>query len=110
MSHLSDVQIFLRSFFEADSEVVQPEMGGARFGSRGFKVAGKVFAMEADGTLALKLPSSRVRALTEEGRCLALQMGGRRMKEWVVVNDREIWPELALEAREFAGTMAKALE
>jgi hypothetical protein len=101
MSDPSEVQTFLCGFFENDAEVVQPQIGAARFGSRGFKVAGRVFAMESNGALALKLPVGRVSALTDQGKCVALSMGGRRMKEWVLVNDRAIWPILAQEAREF---------
>ncbi len=101
MSDPSEVQTFLCGFFEHDAEVVQPQIGAARFGSRGFKVDGKVFAMESSGALALKLPAARASALTDQGKCTALTMGGRRMKEWVVVNDRAIWPALTLEARDF---------
>lgn len=101
MSDPSEIQTFLCGFFEHDAEVVQPHIGAARFGSRGFTVAGKVFAMESNGALAVKLPAGRVSALTDQGKCAALRMGGRRMKEWVVVNDRAIWPALAQEAREF---------
>ncbi len=107
MTESSEVQMFLRSFFENDAEVVQPQDSAARFGSRGFKVAGKVFAMESDGALALKLPSGRVRSLTALGICATLTMGGRSMKEWVVVDDRAVWPALTQEAREYVGSISR---
>lgn len=101
MSSFSDVQLFLRSLFEADTEVSQPQPGANRFGARGFRVAGKVFAMETRGALALKLPAGRVHSLVEQGSGRVLEMGGRVQKEWIVVDDHSAWSALAQEARAF---------
>lgn len=108
MSNMSEVHRFLCRVFENDSEVIQPQNAATRFGSRGFKVEGRVFAMEWDGALALKLPTHRVLTLVAQGNCAALDMGGRKMREWIVVHDRTLWPALTQEARQFVGAIGKA--
>jgi hypothetical protein len=69
------------------------------------KVGGKIFAMPAQGTLVLKLPSARVAALVAEGRGQRFDPGhGRLMKEWIALDGGEgEWLELAREAFAFVG-------
>ena len=56
------------------------------FGSQGFKVRGKVFAMLVKGRLVVKLPRERVEALVASGRATPFDPGhGRLMKKWVAV-------------------------
>ena len=94
------VQLFLQNVFVSDPRVTTPAYRSARFGSNGFKIGGKVFAMEWQGALAVKLPAQRVCDLAVKGTGTPLQMGNRRMKEWLVTEDRATWPALAMEARD----------
>lgn len=94
------VQLFLQNIFVSDPQVTKPASPSARFGSNGFKIGGKVFAMEWQGALAVKLPAQRVRDLATIGTGTPLQMGNRRMKEWLVAEDQATWPTLAMEARD----------
>jgi hypothetical protein len=74
---------------------------GTGFGSNpGLRVGGKIFAMEVDGRLVVKLPADRVTALTAAG-AEPFVIGRRTMREWVSVEPREDWPALAREAYEF---------
>ncbi len=60
------------------------------FGSHGFKVNGKTFAMEVKGSLVLKLPAERVDALIEAGHGERFDPGhGRLMKEWVALSSSD---------------------
>lgn len=106
----NEVQAFLSLLFESDDEVVQPHRQASRFGSRGFRVAGQVFAMPSGGELALKLPSDRVDSLIAEGKGVRLDMGGRPIKGWIVITDRATWPVFAQEARDFVRNHRKQPE
>jgi len=96
----SAVQPSLQSMFAGDPRVSLPEPGKRRFGSNGFKIDGKIFAMERQGALVVKLKAHRVRDLASEGVGTPLQMCNRTMKEWLVLEDPATWPSLALEARD----------
>ena len=76
---------------------------GTGFGSNpGLRVGGKIFAMEVDGRLVVKLPAERVTALAEAG-AEPFVVGKRTMREWVSVAPRDDWTALAREAYEFVG-------
>ena len=76
---------------------------GTGFGSNpGLRVGGKIFAMEVDGRLVVKLPAERVTALTETS-AEPFVIGKRTMREWVSVEPRDDWSALAREAYEFVG-------
>jgi hypothetical protein len=79
--------------------------GKGKFGSRGLKVDGKVFAMPSRGRLVVKLPSARVAELVASKKGEPFVLGARRMKEWVAFSDgtSASWRALAREAREFVG-------
>lgn len=90
-----------------DPRVDPPEMARAQgFGSKGLKVARKLFAFHSSrGRLVLKLPSDRVDALSSSGEGMPFDPGhGRVMKEWVAIDfaSKSLWPRLAREALEFA--------
>jgi TfoX/Sxy family transcriptional regulator of competence genes len=76
---------------------------GTGFGSNpGLRVGGKIFAMEVDGRLVVKLPAERVAALTEAGGAEPFVIGKRTMREWVAVEPgAHDWPALAREALAF---------
>ena len=76
---------------------------GTGFGSNpGLRVGGKIFAMEVDGRLVVKLPAERVTALAEAG-AEPFVVGKRTMREWVSVEPGDDWNALAREAYEFVG-------
>lgn len=96
----STVQLFLQGVFADDPRVTPPDSRSARFGSNGVKINGKVFAMEWQGVLAVKLSAQRVSELASNGEGAPLEMGSRRMKEWLVAEGPATWPALAMEARD----------
>lgn len=76
---------------------------GTGFGSNpGLRVGGKIFAMEVDGRLVVKLPADRVTALVQAG-AEPFVIGKRTMREWVSVEPRDDWNALAREAFDFVG-------
>ncbi len=84
----------------ADSAKVER---GAKFGSNGLKVNGKLFALFTQGTIVVKLPKERVTALTASRVGVQFDPGhGRRMKEWLTVTSKKAsWVDLAKEAHDF---------
>ncbi len=73
-------------------------VSGAMFGMPCAKVSGKLFMGSYDGGVVFKLPPpDHARALRLAGSVLFDPMGGRPMREWVVVRPehRATWPELA---------------
>jgi hypothetical protein len=74
-----------------------------KFGSRGLKVDGKVFAMPSKGRLVVKLPRERVAALIASKKAEGYVLGARTMREWVAFSDGTVtsWRALAREARDF---------
>ena len=76
-----------------------PEVvAGAMFGMPCAKVAGKAFMGAYGGGVVFKLdPAARERALALAGAEPFDPMGGRPMREWVVVPSahQATWPELA---------------
>ena len=71
---------------------------GTGFGStEGLRVGGRIFVMHMDGDLVVKLPAARADALVEAGGT-RLEIGSRRMREWVRISPGPDWPVLAREA------------
>jgi len=89
-----------------DPRVDDPATARAKgFGSKGLKVARKLFAFHSKGRLVVKLPNDRVAALSSSGEGMAFDPGhGRVMKEWVAIDfaSKAVWPRLAHEALDFA--------
>ena len=79
--------------------------GKGKFGSRGLKVNGKVFAMPSKGRLVVKLPRERVAALVASKQGQKYVLGARAMTEWVAFPEgtAESWIALARESRGFVG-------
>ena len=80
---------------------------GKMFGMPCAKSGGKAIAGFWQESVVFKLPgaAARERALAFEGSALFDPMGGRPMKEWVVVPaaHADEWPELASEALKPSG-------
>lgn len=89
--------------FADDPRVTLPAAQQGRFGSKGLRVDGKVFAMRVAGKLAVKLTKAEVDAALARGQGHALEMGERVMKAWLVVHDPASWAEHAMRARELVG-------
>jgi hypothetical protein len=92
--------------FAGDPQVEPPVDAGpgkGKFGARGLKVNGTIFAMLSKDRFVVKLPPARVDALvaSKEGRRFVL--GARAMREWVAFDDGVAarWLEIAREARQF---------
>ena len=96
----------LATALSKDKRVDPPESAKAKgFGSKGLKVARKLFAFHSKARLVVKLPADRVEALVRAGTGERFDPGhGRVMKEWLAIphNDEKLWPRLAREALEFA--------
>lgn len=82
---------------------------GTGFGrSVGLRIRGKIYAIQNDGELILKLPRDRVEKLIGSGAGRAWGPGtGRIMREWVAVSGarHDDWALLAAEARTFVATV-----
>ena len=89
-----------------DPRVDDPRVARAKgFGSKGLKVARKLFAFLSKARLVVKLPRERVDAIVSKGSGERFDPGhGRLMKEWIAIDfrDRALWLPLAGEALEFA--------
>jgi hypothetical protein len=94
----------------SDPRVDPPEVARAKgFGTKGLKVARKMFAFHSKGRLVVKLPADRVHALVSEGKGDHFDPGhGHLMKEWIALGyaQRALWPKVAKEALEFAARVA----
>jgi hypothetical protein len=96
----------LAASLSKDPRVDRPETARAKgFGSKGLKVARKLFAFHSKGRLVVKLPADRVESLASSGQGKPFDPGhGRLMKEWLAVDfsAQSLWPALAREALAFA--------
>ncbi|HYI99150.1 MAG TPA: hypothetical protein VEX36_05655 [Thermoleophilaceae bacterium] len=77
---------------------------GKAFHTSGLTSDGQIFALLVDDELVVKLPSPRCIALIATDSARHFEFGGRRMREWVVIEgfDRRRWRELVKEALAFA--------
>lgn len=100
--------------FEAIAEDYQADHRITRamtFGAPALKVKGKVFACFYKGRLVLKLPKTRVDALSQSGKGQHFDPGmGRQMKEWASLDPSgtRTWRKLTAEALEFVAAGAKS--
>lgn len=88
---------------ELEHEGVSPGTGFGR--SDGLRIRGKIYAINKDGELILKLPAERVEELIATGAGHAWGPG-RIMREWVAIPGKRHadWSTLAPEARAFVGS------
>lgn len=84
----------------ADSQDVKR---GRMFSSENvLSVNGKIFAMLTKGKFVVKLPAERADELVKKGAAVNWGPGTRRvMKEWVTVESKESWVDIAKEAYRF---------
>ena len=83
---------------------VTPPGAGRGFGSSALRVHGAIFAMLVRGRLVLKLPASRVDALTAAGEGERFDANkGTPMREWLSLDPASqlSWTDLAEEALAF---------
>jgi len=74
---------------------------GPMFGSEGLRIRGKVFAFISHrGTLVVKVPAERADDLEAARSGERMQIGGRTLREWVMldVQHAEHWPGVTDEA------------
>ena len=74
---------------------------GPMFGSEGLRVRGKVFAFVGSrGRLVVKVPEDRADEIVAAGLADRMEMRGRAMREWLVVEpaEAEHWQALTAEA------------
>jgi hypothetical protein len=101
----------LAAVISKDPRVDAPEVARAKgFGSKGLKVARKLFAFGSKGRLIVKLSQERVDELVASGKGRRFEpRPGRIMKEWFAAapNAKASWLPLAREALEYAVGAAK---
>lgn len=104
MTATEDAYRGLARLFSRDPRVSPPAEERSRFGANGYTVDGKIFAMSVRGALVVKLPKSEVDDAVAAGCGERLRMGGREMKEWLVVaRPPSTWKDLVKRARRFVG-------
>ena len=103
---MDDAGRFLAAAFAADPDVTRPSGPPGRFGGKGLRCQGVLFAMPVADGLAVKLPRDRVAAHCAAGVGRALVMGERTLRDWIVAADPSHWPALVEEARAAAATKA----
>ena len=96
----------LAATLSKNPRVDPPETGRAKgFGSKGLKVARKMFAFGSKGRLVVKLPKDRVDELVSDSKGRRFEPGpGRVMKEWLAIGPtrKADWLPLAREALDAA--------
>ncbi|MEV4174763.1 hypothetical protein [Nonomuraea sp. NPDC049709] len=81
--------------------LARPEVSmGRMLHSDGLRVNGKVYAFFARDRVIVKLPAARAGGLVADGTAEVVQMGTRRMRDWVGLRapDEEVWRGLLAEA------------
>lgn len=104
-SHPAFARILKTLLADGSADPLPPAGGRRAFGSGTLRVGGKIFAMEVQGRVVLKLPAPRVDAPVAAGRCARFENGsGRAMKEWVALEGAARgWLALAREAQAYVG-------
>ena len=96
----------LAAALSKDPRVDAPEVAKAKgFGTKGLKVARKMFAFGSKGRLVLKLPQDRVDELVSARKGRRFEPSpGRVMKEWIAIEPAASadWTRLAREALDAA--------
>ncbi|RFA13568.1 hypothetical protein B7R22_12985 [Subtercola boreus] len=91
--------------YENLAVLMRDEEGVAVTGD-GLTVHGTVFAFLDGDDLVVELPAARGADLQERGIARAHAAEGSPARDWVRVDDQQLWPELAGEAHTFVGEPA----
>ncbi|MFD1929953.1 MULTISPECIES: hypothetical protein [Nonomuraea] len=90
--------------------LTRPEVSiGRMLRNDGLKINGRTFAfISMRERLVVKLPQERAAALVAVGTAHAVEMGTRRMREWVEIPelDEDTWRALMEEAAAYVETLA----
>ncbi|GAA2614466.1 hypothetical protein SMC26_24270 [Actinomadura fulvescens] len=96
----------------AAEQLARPDISrGKMLQSDSLRLNGKSFAFVSKERLFLKVPAARVNELVGLGEGENCELGGRRMREWVVVpatgspEDRTRWRALLAESAAFIATL-----
>ncbi|MEU5876288.1 hypothetical protein [Spirillospora sp. NPDC047279] len=96
----------------AAEQLIRPEVTkGLMLQAESLRFDGKSFAFVSKERLFLKVPAVRVDEMVGTGEGLHCEIGGRRMREWVVVlatgapEDRTRWRALLAESAAFVATL-----
>lgn len=104
---MADTQTTWDRIEQAELEVEGVSPGTGFGGSVGLRIRGKIYAINKDGELILKLPGERVQKLIDSGTGRAWGPGpGRIMREWVAIpgTRHADWAALTDEARTFVAS------
>lgn len=92
-----------------DEQLARPEVSiGRMLRNDGLKINDKTFAfISMRERLVVKLPQERAAALVADGTAQVLEMGTRRMREWVELPelDEDTWRGLMNEAAAYVETL-----
>ncbi|MFI6316311.1 hypothetical protein ACIBG8_02265 [Nonomuraea sp. NPDC050556] len=94
----------------AEEHLVKPEVSMGRIlANEGLTVNGKLYAFCSRDRLIVKVPLERARALLSDGTAEPVEMGKRRMKEWVAFTSpqEEEWRAFMAEALAFVESLTK---
>lgn len=86
--------------------VLMSDEEGVTVSVDGLVVHGILFAYLEGDDLVVELPETRAADLQQRGIAVPLESGGTKERDWVRVNDQQLWPELAGEAHTFVGEPA----
>ena len=87
-------------------ELAEDEDYDVDIAADGLLVHGRLFAFLEGDDLVVELPETRANDLKERGVAYAFRAAGRPARDWVRVNDRQLWSELARESHTFVGEPA----
>jgi hypothetical protein len=79
------------------------EEDGVTIGQDGLLVHGKLFAFRVEDDLIVELPVARASDLVTREIAVRYKSDGHPTRDWVRVDDLQLWPELAREAHEYVG-------
>lgn len=94
----------------AEEQRVRPEVDMGRIrAKKGLTVNGKVYAFVSGDRLIVKVPLERAQAMIADGTAQVVQMGKRRLKEWVAFAelDEQTWRAAMTEAQAYVESLTK---
>ena len=86
-----------------DLEITMQDDEGVTVRPDGLFVHGRLFAFLLDDDLVVELPLGRMADLEVREIAVRFESTVHPTRDWVRVNDLQLWPELAREAHEYVG-------